>query len=135
MYIRRNSGSGGQTGMAENTMTAGKHCCSGPGYASPQEAMQADRETLLYAVALYTGTGIEEPDYLATVDVDPASPTYSQVIARAPVPNIGDELHHFGWNACSSCHGDESKSRRFLVLPGMRSSRVHIFDTADARHP
>ncbi|MGR0317701.1 selenium-binding protein SBP56-related protein, partial [Klebsiella pneumoniae] len=18
----------------------------------------------------------------------------------------GDEMHHFGWNACSSCHGD-----------------------------
>ncbi len=124
--------------MADTIVSSGgqtEHCCSGPGYASPQEAMQAEPEKLLYAVALYTGTGIEEPDYLATVDVDPASPTYSQVIARAPVPNIGDELHHFGWNACSSCHGDDSKSRRFLVLPGMRSSRIHIFDTADARNP
>lgn len=32
---------------------------------------------MLYAIALYTGTGIEEPDYLATVDVDPTSLTYS----------------------------------------------------------
>ena len=21
------------------------------------------------------------------------------------MPNVGDELHHFGWNACASCHG------------------------------
>ena len=34
------------------------------------------------------------PDYLATVDVDPESKTYQQVIARAPVPYTGDELHH-----------------------------------------
>ncbi len=51
----------------------------GPGYASPLEAMKAEPEKILYVNALYTGTGIEEPDYLATVDVDPASPTYSQV--------------------------------------------------------
>ncbi len=111
------------------------HACCGPGYASPEAAIQAEREKLLYAIALYTGTGIEEPDYLATVDVDPDSPTYSQIIHRLPMPYIGDELHHFGWNACSSCHDDSSKSRRFLVIPGQRSSRVYILDTADARAP
>ena len=51
------------------------------------------------------------------------------------MPNVGDDLHHFGWNACSSCHGDESKSRRFLVVPGERSGRIHIIDTADERSP
>ena len=110
-----------------------EHC--GPGYASPLEAMKAEPEKLLYVNALYTGTGIEEPDYLATVDVDPASPTYSQVIYRTPMPNIGDELHHFGWNACSSCHTDSSKSRRYLIVPGFRSSRIHIIDTSDPRTP
>lgn len=114
---------------------ATEHACCGPGYASPAEAMQAAPEKVLYTVALYTGTGIEAPDYLATVDVDPQSPTYSQVIHRTPMPNLGDELHHFGWNACSSCHGDADKSRRFLVVPGMRSSRIHILDTADERAP
>ena len=24
-----------------------------------------------------------------------------QVIARLPMPHVGDELHHSGWNACS----------------------------------
>lgn len=111
------------------------HACCGPGYASPAEAMQAEREKLLYTIALYTESGIEAPDYLATVDVDPDSPTYSQVIHRTPMPQVGDELHHFGWNACSSCHDDESKARRFLVVPGLRSSRIHILDTSDQRAP
>ncbi len=107
----------------------------GPGYASPAEAIRAEREQLLYVVALYVGTEVKKPDYLATVDVDPRSPTYSQVIHRLPMPNIGDELHHFGWNACSSCHGDSQKHRRFLLVPGLQSSRIHIIDTADPRAP
>lgn len=111
------------------------HACCSPGYASPEAAMKAEPEQLLYAIALYTGSDIQEPDYLATIDVDPASPTYSQVIHRLPMPYIGDELHHFGWNACSSCHGDESKSRRFLVIPGTRSSRIYIVDSIDATAP
>jgi len=68
---------------------------------------------------LNTGTGIEKPDYLATVDLDPNSPTYSKVIHRLPVPYVGDELHHTGWNSCSSCHGDPSAQRRFLIVPGI----------------
>jgi selenium-binding protein 1 len=40
-----------------------------------------------------------------------------QVIHRLPMPYVGDELHHSGWNACSSCYGDRSKKRQFLILP------------------
>ena len=67
----------------------------------------------------FAGTGKGKPDYLATVDVDPSSPSYSKVIHRLPVPYLGDELHHSGWNACSSCHGDSSQQRRYLVLPSL----------------
>nr|MBX2879533.1 selenium-binding family protein [Granulosicoccus sp.] len=83
--------------MAESLDTS---ACCGPGYASPAEAMRAPREKLLYTIAIYVGTGIQQPDYLATIDADPASETYSQVIARCDMPGIGDELHHMGWNAC-----------------------------------
>ena len=41
-------------------------------------------------------------DALFVVDVDPASPSYGSVVSRLDLPNIGDELHHFGWNACST---------------------------------
>ena len=86
--------------------------------------MQSPRERLLYATALYVGTERRRPDYLATVDVDPDSKSYAQVVHRLPMPKIGDELHHFGWNMCSSCHGHEGKSRRYLIVPGLRSSLV-----------
>jgi selenium-binding protein 1 len=109
--------------------------CCGPGYASPQEAMKAEREKILYTVALYGGTGVQAPDYLATIDVDPSSPTYSQVIHRTPMTGIDDELHHFSWNACSSCHTDASKSRRYLIAGGLRSGRIYILDMEDARAP
>ena len=33
--------------------------CCGPGYASPQDAILAPREKLLYTIAIYTGTGIQ----------------------------------------------------------------------------
>ena len=106
-----------------------KSCC-GPGYASPADAMRAPREKLLYTIAIYTGTGIQKPDYLVTIDADPSSPTYSQVISRLEMPGIGDELHHMGWNACSSCHGDPTMERKYLIVPGVRSSNLHIVDCA-----
>ena len=57
----------------EMTRKNGEACC-GPGYASPAEAMKAPREKILYTIALYIGTGIQKPDYLATIDADPESP-------------------------------------------------------------
>ena len=107
--------------------------CCGPGYASPADAIAAPREKLLYTIAIYTGTGIQKPDYLATIDADPDSVTYSQVIHRLEMPGIGDELHHMGWNACSSCHDDASMSRKYLILPGVRSNKLHIVDTVTDR--
>lgn len=114
---------------------SGAHAHCGPGFASPQDAMKGAPERVLYTVALRDGTANETPGYLATVDVDPASATYSQVIHRTYMPHVGDELHHFGWNACSSCHMDAHKSRRFLIVPGFRSSRIHILDTGNERAP
>ena len=117
-------------------MTKTVPSCCGPGYASPAEAMRAPREKLLYTVAIYVGTGIEKPDYLATIDADPESPTYAEVIARCEMPGTGDELHHTGWNACSSCFDDPEMERRYLIVPGVRSSNLHVVDCAtDPREP
>lgn len=105
-------------------------CCAGPGYASPEEAIKAPREKIVYTVCIYTGTGIEKPDFLATVDVDETSPTYNQIIHRTEVGVVGDELHHMGWNACSSCNDDGSMERKYLIVPGVRTSNFYIIDTA-----
>src|SRR5262245_29680763 len=74
-------------------------------FATPADARKSPPETLAYVVATYAGTEVNKPDYLATIDVDPKSATYSKVIHRLSMPSVGDELHHFGWNACASCHG------------------------------
>jgi selenium-binding protein 1 len=101
-----------------------------PGYASPQQAMKGPREKLLFVTCTYANTGIDKPDYLAVVDADPASQTYSQVVHRLKMPNVGDELHHFGWNICSSCHGVPG-DRRYLIVPGLKSGRIHVIDARD----
>ena len=41
--------------------------------------MRGPREKLLYLPCIRTNTGVEKPDYLATVDADPNSSTYSKV--------------------------------------------------------
>ncbi len=98
-------------------------------HRSPKEATKAPSEEFLYLACLHAGTGVEEPDFLAVVDAE-----HGRVIHETPMPNIGDELHHFGWNRCSSaCHGPD---RSHLIVPGFRSSRIHVVNVADdPRHP
>jgi selenium-binding protein 1 len=103
---------------------------AGPGWASPAEAIKADREKFLFASCTYANTGVTAPDYLAVVDADPQSSTYSHVVHRLPLPNVGDELHHYGWNICSACHGRPG-DRRYLIVPGLKSSRIHIIDAIE----
>ena len=93
-------------------------------HGSPQEAMQAPPEEFLYLACLHEGTGVEKPDFLAVVDAEKG-----EIVHELPMPNVGDELHHFGWNRCSSaCHGPD---RSHLIVPGFRSSRIHIVNVAD----
>jgi selenium-binding protein 1 len=108
-------------------------------YPSPQLAMQAPREGLAYVAAL-SANGGNTPDALVVVDVDSKSKTYGQIVGRVDMPNVGDELHHFGWNACSSAlcpyAAHPHVERRYLIVPGLRSSRIYILDTKpDPRQP
>ena len=92
-------------------------------YGSPEEAQRAPHEELLYVACLHEGTGVDAPDFLAVVDAEEG-----RIVHETPMPNVGDELHHYGWNRCSSaCHGPD---RSHLIMPGFRSSRVHVVDVA-----
>ncbi|VDD97673.1 unnamed protein product [Enterobius vermicularis] len=103
-------------------------CCHGPGYASPQDAyLNGPREKYLFVACPHAAQ--TKPDRLVTIDVDPESPTYCSVVSKVVFPYIGDEVHHTGWNACSSCYNDPSAKRRYLVLPCLNSSRVYFVDT------
>ena len=64
------------------------------------QAMKAPPEELAYVVIL-NPDGNGRPDALAVMDVDPGSTTYQQVVGRVEL-GMGDEVHHFGWNACSA---------------------------------
>ena len=108
-------------------------------YASATTAMAAPREKLAYVVTL-NPTNDGKPDAMCVVDVDPSSATYGQLVGRTDMPNAGDELHHFGWNACSAALCPTAPhphvERRYLIVPGLRSSRIHILDTKpDPRQP
>src|SRR4028118_1380947 len=100
-------------------------------YPSPRSAMQAPPEELAYMVVL-NPNGNGRPDALAVLDVDPSSSTYNQVVGRVEMGR-GDEVHHFGWNACSAALCPYAPhphvERRYLLVPGLKSSRIHIVDT------
>uniref|UniRef100_A0A8D8WLK6 Selenium-binding protein 1-A n=1 Tax=Cacopsylla melanoneura TaxID=428564 RepID=A0A8D8WLK6_9HEMI len=118
------------------TPNPAKSCCpgKGPGYRTPLDAMkQGPREGLLYVICIQPSG--QHPDYLAVIDVDPASSTYQQVISRCYMTHIGDELHHFGWNSCSSCYGNASCTRNKLVVPSLGSDRIYILDVSNEREP
>lgn len=102
-------------------------------FATPDAARKSPPEQWGYVIGVYAGTDVKKPDYLATIDLDPTSKTYSQVIHRLSMPNVGDELHHFGWNACASCHGQ--RARQYLIIPGLVSGRIHIVDTVTPEKP
>jgi selenium-binding protein 1 len=114
-------------------------------YPSPRMAMAAPPERLAFVAAIDADTalkrgGEKRHDALATVDLDPGSPDYGTIVSTCEVPTYGDELHHSGWNACSSALCPYAPhphvERRYLLLPGLRSSNIFVFDTKpDPRKP
>ncbi|HXY72030.1 MAG TPA: selenium-binding protein SBP56-related protein, partial [Actinomycetota bacterium] len=103
-------------------------------YPSPRLAAQAPPEELAYVVTLNTEqNGSAKPDALVVVDTDPSSVSFGQRVGRLDMPKAGDELHHFGWNACSSALCPYAPhphiERRYLIVPGLRSSRTYVIDT------
>src|SRR3954447_3519202 len=108
-------------------------------YRTAGEAASAPAQKLPYLVA-FDREG-HQPDALTVVDVDPNSDDYGRVVGWADSPGRGDEFHHFGWNACSSAlmhegHDMSALARRFLLVPGLRSSNIYVFDTSpDPKQP
>ena len=56
------------------------------------------------------------------LDLEPGSAPTASSSAALDMPNVGDELHHFGWNACSSAlcpwAPHPHVERRYLLVPG-----------------
>ena len=106
-------------------------------YPSPRMAMKAPAEKLAYVAASIPT--VSSPTPLPSL-TSTRTPSLLQIVGSTAMPNAGDELHHFGWNACSSCLCPNAPhahvERRYLVVPGLRSSRIHVLDTKpDPKNP
>jgi selenium-binding protein 1 len=113
-------------------MSESTHTMDPTFYRSPADAIAAPTEQLAYVVAF--DRAAQRSDALTVVDTDPSSPTYGQIVGWADLPTVGDELHHFGWNACSSAlkhEGDEMGSDglqgSYHLLPGLRCWIFHVY--------
>src|SRR5207244_3574866 len=108
-------------------------------YPSPGMAMKAAPEQIAYVALLNVGKNGKR-DAMSFSGVEPGSATYGQLLGQVDFPNGDNELPHFGWNACSACLCPQNPhphmERRYLIVPGIGSSRIHILDTkADPKQP
>jgi len=94
-------------------------------YPSPGMAMKAAPEQFAYVALLNVGKNGKR-DAVGVIDLEPRSSTYGQLLGQVDFPGGDNELHHFGWNACSACLCPQAPhphmERRYLIVPGIGSS-------------
>jgi methanethiol oxidase len=74
------------------------------------------QERYLYVATI--AQSVTDPDFVAVIGADPRRPDFGKIVNRVDMPNVGDELHHFGYSA------DQDR----LIVPGLFSNRINIFD-------
>jgi selenium-binding protein 1 len=92
---------------------------------SPYVKSLKQQEKVMYVWAI-PAASVGGDDYLAVVDVNPASMTYGQVLSKVGVGGSNDGAHHIGF----------SDDRTKIWAAGLVSNRVFIFDVSqDATKP
>ena len=86
------------------------------GHISANDSRRGAQERFLYVVTIAQSP--TDPDFIAVIGVDPRRRGYGEIVNRVDMPNVGDELHHFGYSA----------DQRRLIVPGLFSNRIHVFD-------
>jgi selenium-binding protein 1 len=76
----------------------------------------AKQERFLYVSTVAQSAA--DPDFIAVVGADPRRPDYGKIVNRIDMPNVGDEVHHYGY----------SSDQKRLLVPGLFSNRIHVFD-------
>ena len=64
---------------------------------------QAKQERYLYVATI--AKSATDPDFVAVVGVDPSKADFGKIVNRVDMPNVGDELHHFGYSARPAAAG------------------------------
>jgi selenium-binding protein 1 len=62
-----------------------------------------------------------DPDFVTVIGADPRRSDFGTIVNRVDMPNVGDELHHFGY----------SLDQERLIVPGLFSNRIHVFDIGE----
>jgi methanethiol oxidase len=73
------------------------------------------QERFLYVATI--AQSATDPDFVAVIGADPDRSDFGRIVNRIDMPNVGDELHHFGYSA----------DQRRLIVPGLFSNRIHVF--------
>jgi methanethiol oxidase len=73
------------------------------------------QERFLYVATI--AQSATDPDFIAVIGADPRRSDFGRIVNRVDMPNVGDELHHFGYSA----------DQRRLIVPGLFSNRIHVF--------
>src|SRR5207245_10824755 len=98
-------------------------------YRSSCMAMKAAPDHIAYVSLLNVGKNGKR-DAIGVIDVDQQSPTFGQVVGQVDLPRNDNELHHFGWNACSACLCPQNPhphmERRYLSVQGVPHGRIRI---------
>jgi methanethiol oxidase len=94
-----------------------------PVRTKPDEPSQVDKdhshrgrqERFLYAATI--AKSATDPDFVTVIGADPRRSDFGKIVNRIDMPNVGDELHHFGYSA------DQER----LIVPGLFSNRIYVF--------
>jgi methanethiol oxidase len=94
-----------------------------PAYGDHQGVSEADQngsrknrqERFLYVATI--AQSATDPDFVAVIGADPRRSDFGKIVNRIDMPNVGDELHHFGYSL------DQDR----LIVPGLFSNRIHVF--------
>ncbi len=89
---------------------------AGAGHVSTDAALANGQERYLYVATIAQSP--TDPDFVAVIGADPKRSDYGKIVNRIDMPNVGDELHHFGYSA----------DQKRLLVPGLFSNRIHVFD-------
>lgn len=84
--------------------------------AKHEEPVAERQERFLYVSTIAQSPS--DPDFVAVVGADPRQKDYGKIVNRVDMPNVGDELHHFGY----------SPDQKRLFVPGLFSNRIHVFE-------
>ncbi|MCH4564940.1 selenium-binding family protein [Halomonas sp. EGI 63088] len=86
-----------------------------------EEHGDTPREAFLYVVAIDAGDE-NNPDMLAIVGADPdRADEYGEIVRMESLTHVGDNVHHWGY----------SLDQERLLIPGLFSDRIYVFDISE----